>query len=107
MGGTDIGYQSPRELRPRRLRDRTRSRLIERSRLVAWYFLHLRDGTDELLDPDGQEFASVEELRKAVMFAARDIMAGDIRNGIIDLRYRIDAENEHGVLIYSLPFKHA
>jgi hypothetical protein len=74
---------------------------------VALYFLHLRDGTDELLDPDGQEFASLEALRTAVLFCARDLMAGDIRNGTIDLRYRIDAEDEQGTLVYSLPFKHA
>jgi hypothetical protein len=74
---------------------------------VARYFMHLRDGVDELLDPDGQEFADVEAVRGAVLFAVRDLMAGDIRNGVLDFRFRIDAEDEHGKLVYSLPFKHA
>lgn len=35
------------------------------------------------------------------------MIAGDLRNGIIDLRYRIDAENEAGVIEHTLAFKHA
>jgi hypothetical protein len=74
---------------------------------MARYFLHLRDTVDELIDPDGREFADLEALKAAVLFTARDLMAGDIRNGIVDFRYRIDAEDQHGSIIYSLPFKHA
>jgi hypothetical protein len=76
-------------------------------RPMTRYFLHLRDSVDELLDPEGQEYADLEALKKAVMFGARDLICGDLRNGVIDLRYRIDAENEHGELVYTLPFKHA
>jgi hypothetical protein len=74
---------------------------------MAHYYLHLRDSVDELLDPDGQEYADLEALKKAVMFCARDVIAGDLRNGVIDLRYRIDAENTAGEIVYTLPFKHA
>jgi hypothetical protein len=69
--------------------------------------MHLRDSADQLLDPEGQEFASLDDLKKAVLFNARDLLAGDIRNGIIDLRYRIDAENGDREIVYSLPFRHA
>lgn len=74
---------------------------------MARYFMHLRDGTEQILDPEGLEFPSVEALRKAVLVAARDLMTGDIREGVIDLRFRIDVETENGEMIYSLPFKHA
>jgi hypothetical protein len=74
---------------------------------VALYFLHLRDGSDELLDGEGREFAKMDDLRSAVMLNVRDIMAGDLRDGMIDLRFRIDAEDESGQIVYSLPFKHA
>ncbi|MFL6752035.1 MAG: DUF6894 family protein [Sphingomicrobium sp.] len=74
---------------------------------MARYYMHLRDSIDELLDAEGREFATMEELRKAVMFSARDILAGDIRNGVVDFRYRIDAEDEHGTVVYTLAFKHA
>ena len=42
-----------------------------------------------------------------MLFTARDLMSGDIRNGIVDLRYRIDAEDATGSIVYTLPFKHA
>ncbi len=69
--------------------------------------MHLRDGTDELLDPEGVELNDLESVRQKVMTAARDILAGDLRNGIVDLRYRIDAENDLGAIVYTLAFKHA
>jgi len=74
---------------------------------VARYFMHLRDGRDDLLDSEGIELADLEAVRDRVMTSARDVLAGDVRNGVVDLRYRIDAEDEAGVIVYSLPFKHA
>ena len=74
---------------------------------MARYFMHLRDGVDEVLDPEGREFATLDELRTAVMFSARDLIAGDVRDGVIDFRFRIDAEDEHGAVVYTLPFRHA
>lgn len=71
------------------------------------YFLHLRDGTDELLDPEGKEFASLDELRGWVLDTARDVMVGDLRRGIVDFRFRIDAEDDVGRVVYSLPFENA
>ena len=74
---------------------------------MARYFMHLRDSIDELLDPDGREFADMDALKKAVLLSVRDLIAGDIRDGVVDFRYRIDAEDEAGKIVYSLPFKHA
>jgi hypothetical protein len=74
---------------------------------MSRYFLHLRDGTDEVLDEDGVESGTMDSLRKTVLTNARGVMAGDIRNGILDFRFRIDAEDDGGVIVYSLPFKHA
>jgi hypothetical protein len=72
------------------------------------FFLHLRDGTDETLDPEGREIADMEALRKTVLAEARELMAGDLKSGgVIDLRYRIDAEEPDGNVVYTLPFKHA
>ena len=34
-------------------------------------------------------------------------MSADARGGVIDLRFRIDAEDGNGVIVYTLPFKHA
>ncbi len=74
---------------------------------MARYFMHLRNGTDELLDSEGVELVDMEAVRTNVMTAARDVLGGDLRNGVVDLRYRIDAENEGGAIVYTLPFSKA
>jgi hypothetical protein len=74
---------------------------------MARYFLHLRDTVEELLDEDGVDYASTDELRSSVMLAARDLISADVLRGVVDLRFRIDAEDENGTLVYRLPFKHA
>ena len=71
------------------------------------YFMNLRDGTQELLDPEGVEYASLDALRVAVLATVRDLMSADVKSGMIDLRFRIDAEDADGVIVYTLPFKHA
>jgi hypothetical protein len=74
---------------------------------LALYFLHLRDGTDELLAPEGIEYGNMEALRRAVLASVRDLIAGDVHSGVIDMRFRLDAEDEAGEVVYSLPFEHA
>jgi hypothetical protein len=69
--------------------------------------MNLRDGTEELLDPEGVEYESLDVLREAVLATARDLMCGDMREGIVDFRFRIDAEDANGVIVHSLPFKQA
>lgn len=74
---------------------------------MARYYLHLRDGTDELLDEEGVEYASLDLLRNAVLRSARALLSEDIKDGVVDLRFRIDAQDDQGVIIYTLAFKHA
>jgi hypothetical protein len=67
------------------------------------YFMHLRDGANEILDPEG---IVMEEpaVSAATLFAARDCMAGDVKNGRLDLNARIDVHDEAGTLVHSLLF---
>jgi hypothetical protein len=74
---------------------------------MARYFIHLRDGTDETLDPEGTEHASIEDLRAFVLTSVRGLISADVQTGVVDLRFRLDAEDETGRVVYSLPFKHA
>lgn len=74
---------------------------------MARYYMHLRDGTEELLDADGRDFATLAALRDAVLFTARDCLVNDVRDGVLDLRFRIDAEDDSGAVVYTLPFNHA
>jgi hypothetical protein len=72
------------------------------------YFMHLRDGTEETPDDEGREFTDMDSIRKTALAEARELMSGDLKTeGVIDLRFRIDAEAEDGTLIYSLPFSDA
>lgn len=71
------------------------------------YYLHLRDGHDELLDEEGATYASMEEVRRAVLAAARDIIAGEVLTGVVNFAQRIEAEDEKGGVVHSLPFADA
>lgn len=70
------------------------------------YFMHLVDSVDMTLDPDGTEMPT-DTIADATLRQARDCMAGDVKTGRLDLRYRIDVHNEGGALVHSLPFAEA
>ena len=70
------------------------------------YFLHLIDGTDILLDPHGMDMPT-EAVAGAALLNARDCMAGDVRDGRLDLNYRVEVHNDAGELVHSLPFTEA
>jgi hypothetical protein len=74
---------------------------------VARYYMQLRDGTEQLLDPEGIEYADLDALRKKVLIAIRDMISEDVKSGVIDLRFRIDAEDRGGAIVYTLGFAQA
>jgi hypothetical protein len=74
---------------------------------VPRYYMQLRDGTDQLLDPDGIERADLDALRKDVLMAVRAMISEEVKGGVIDLRFRIDAEDREGVIVYTLAFAEA
>lgn len=74
---------------------------------MALYFLHLRDGTNELLDLEGQECATLPALRAAVLATVRDLMMVDLREGVLDFHSRLDAQDQTGKIVHSLAFKRA
>jgi hypothetical protein len=70
------------------------------------YFMHLRDSSDEMLDPDGVLMPK-EAVPRAALFAARDCIAHDVRSGRMDLKYRIDVQNEDGEIVHTMQFADA
>ena len=50
------------------------------------YYMQLRDGTEQMLDPEGLEYADLDALKKAGLVAARDLMSQDMKSGFIDFR---------------------
>lgn len=75
--------------------------------LVEHYFLHVRNHIDGLIDEEGCDHENMDTLKAHVLASARDLMSGDLATGIVDLRYRIDAEDALGNIVYTLPFKNA
>lgn len=70
------------------------------------YFLHLRDQLSETIDEEGKEMPP-EAVARTALLAARDCMAGDVKDGRLDLRYRIDVHDHRSKLVHSLPFADA
>jgi hypothetical protein len=56
--------------------------------------------------PDGVRL-SKEAVADAALLAARDCMANDLRSGWLDLKYRIDVQNENGGIVYTMQFADA
>lgn len=74
---------------------------------MSLYFFHLRDGQDTLLDPEGREFATLDEVERAALKDARTLIAADAREGIVDLTYHIDVECPSGAIVHSIEFEDA
>lgn len=70
------------------------------------YFLHLKDSVEVVLDPEGIEMAT-DAIPRVALSCARDCMAGDVKDGRLDLRYRIDVHDKYGERVHSLPFADA
>jgi hypothetical protein len=67
------------------------------------YFFHLRDGQDDLLDPEGTVLLGIAEAQECALQHARSIIADDALGGVINLDQRIDVEDEKGTLLHSKP----
>lgn len=74
--------------------------------MVPRYFLHLKDGTDMLLDPDGVDLPA-DAVKRTALRSARDCMCGDVRDGKLDLRYSIEVQDEDGAVVHRLGFADA
>jgi hypothetical protein len=57
---------------------------------MAIYFFHLCEGEDRVVDEEGRELPDMQAALAAAVAAARDIMAGDVRIGILPLNISIE-----------------
>ena len=71
------------------------------------YYLHSCNGTGFTEDHDGIELADREAAMRHAVGAARDIMADDVRSGLLDLTSFIEVEDEQHQLIFTLTFMEA
>jgi hypothetical protein len=94
-------------IRLRRLRDRHALPPECEELCMAKFFFHLRDHTDQVLDPEGIECPNAAVVEAKAMEAARDIIGNDAKAGAIDMRYRIDVEDTSDRIVHTLEFEDA
>lgn len=71
------------------------------------YFFHLCNDEETVLDIEGRKFENLDEVRRATLDAARDIMSSELRDGQLKLNQRIDVVDERNRVAYSLKFTDA
>jgi hypothetical protein len=71
------------------------------------YYFHLRDGEDILLDPEGRELNHPGAYEQMALNEARAIISDDAKAGRIELRHRIEVEDEAGSPVHRLHFHDA
>jgi hypothetical protein len=74
---------------------------------VPFYYFHLCNGSDVLLDPDGRDLASLGEVEECALSDARAIISHDALDGNIDLGYHIDVQDKGGRTVHTLRFRDA
>ena len=60
-----------------------------------------------MLDPEGTELPNIEAVKKYALRAARDTLSNEVKEGRLDLRYRIDVEDGAKEVVHSLPLGRA
>ncbi|MBW0006309.1 MAG: hypothetical protein JO335_01215 [Sphingomonas sp.] len=74
---------------------------------MSQFYFHLRDHKERLLDPQGREIRSLDDIPQIALDEARGIMSQDILAGKLDLRQRLEVEDKLGKIVHSLRFSDA
>ena len=69
---------------------------------MPMYFFHLRNRVVDVEDEEGVDLASLEAAKAQALKAARDTLCQDMREGILDLRFRIEVADAGGRLLHTL-----
>lgn len=76
---------NPQELKPS----------ITHFELMPMFYLHMCDGNGFVEDDEGLVLQDEATARKTAISGARDIMAGDVRRGELDLSSFIEVEDQN------------
>ena len=68
------------------------------------YFMHICNGTGFVEDEEGVELPDRDAAYARAVASARDVMAADVRSGLLDLTSFIEVEDEHRTHIFTLTF---
>jgi hypothetical protein len=71
------------------------------------YYFNVHNSIGLVEDEEGADFADLDAARAAALKGAREIIAGDAAEGLVDLRGRLDVIDETGVVVLTLRFTEA
>ena len=71
------------------------------------YYLHIRNGTGFVADPEGTVVPSLEEARLRAIEGARSLLSAELCTGELDLRGRIEIADERNHVVLVVPFHNA
>ena len=71
------------------------------------FFLHLCNGSGFVEDEEGVELSGVDAAREQAIDALRDIMAGEMRRGEINMGSFIEIEDQDRKWVMTIPFHEA
>jgi hypothetical protein len=71
------------------------------------YYMHMSDGSGFVEDEEGRVLADHEAARAEAIRAARDVMAGELLRGVLDLSSFIEVEDESRSLLFTIHFADA
>jgi hypothetical protein len=70
------------------------------------YYFHLHDD-EEARDEEGRELADADAARAEAIRGARDLMAGDVKEGKLTLSHWISVHDQGGHQVFSVRFRDA
>jgi hypothetical protein len=59
------------------------------------------------IDQEGSDHRDLAGVRAYAVACARDMMREDLRLGVLDLGHRIEAQDQHGAVVYVLYYRDA
>lgn len=69
---------------------------------MALYFFHLRNTVTDIWDVEGAQAVNLDAAKNVALRAARDTMSQDMKEGRLDLRFRIEVEDAGHNLVHTL-----
>lgn len=76
------------------------------TRAVARFYFHVYNHV-VTMDEEGQDLADAGAAMREAIRSARALICEDIRNGGVDLRHRIEVEDDKGAPVLSLAYRDA
>jgi hypothetical protein len=71
-------------------------------------FLHLRNGTDHTLDPEGKDYANLDEARHEAIESARELVSQSALSGkALQLGSAFEITDDAGIVVTTVCFRDA